>query len=315
MNISLNHLSLFHAVAEAGGVTRAAERLMVSQPAVSKQVKELERTLRVRLLERDGRGVRLTEHGRVLAGYARQIFTLLDEAEAALTDLDALRRGRLAVGVTPTIGTYVLPDVLVYFRQRFPGVRVEVETADVGRLRDRVATDRSLDLALADETLTFPGMARREFTKATFVAIAAPRHPLVRRRRVALADLATGPLVMREPGSNERSLVERFLAESGLGFDGALTLGSTEAVKRAVEGGLGIGIVPRLAIEREAKSGRLAILKTPELKLARPLFEVWDASRPRSKAARAFHCVLEHAGRGTLPDPLRTRRRRPVAKR
>jgi DNA-binding transcriptional LysR family regulator len=303
MNISLNHLSLFHAVAEAGGITRAAERLMVSQPAVSKQVKELERVLRVRLLERDGRGVRLTEPGRVLAGYARQIFTLLDEAEAALADVDALRLGRLAVGVTPTIGTYVLPDVLVYFRQRFPGIRVDVETAGVDRLRDRLATERSLDLALADETLTFPGMARREFAKASFVAIAAPRHPFARRRRIAVADLAAEPLVMRETGSNERSLVEQFLAGCGFGIRDALTLGNTEAVKRAVEGGLGIGIVPRLSVEREAGAGRLAILKAPELKLTRPLFEVWDAARPRSKAARAFHCVLEHAGRGTLPKP------------
>src|SRR3954471_20047923 len=163
MDLNLNQLALFHAVADAGGVTRAAERVMVSQPAVSKQVKELERSLGTRLIERHGRGVRLTEAGRVLAEYARRIVALAEEAQAAITDLDSLRRGTLALAVTPTLGTYFLPDALVYFRRRFPGIRVDVETADVARLRSRfVGGEDPPDVALADETLTFPGMARRE---------------------------------------------------------------------------------------------------------------------------------------------------------
>src|SRR4051812_47437512 len=117
MYLNLNQLALFHAVAEAGGITRASEKVMVSQPAVSKQVKQLERSLGARLLQPNGRGVRLTPAGRMLADYARRIVSLVAEAQTAISDLDSLRRGTLSVGVTPTLGTYLLPDVLVYFRR------------------------------------------------------------------------------------------------------------------------------------------------------------------------------------------------------
>src|SRR5688500_17274812 len=103
MALNLQHLAVFHAVAESGGVTSGADRLMVSQPAVSKQLRQLERELRITLFERQGRGVRLTEAGRVLSEYARSIFALAAEAESAVADVGALRRGRLTVGATPTI--------------------------------------------------------------------------------------------------------------------------------------------------------------------------------------------------------------------
>jgi DNA-binding transcriptional LysR family regulator len=302
MPLNLTHLSAFSAVAETGSVTRGAERLMVSQPAVSKQVNELESALRVTLLERHGRGVRLTDAGRLLATYARSIFALADEAEVAMTDVRAMRLGRLAVGATPTIGTYLLPEVLVYFRQRFPGIRVDVETAETDLLRKRLAEDVALDVALGDELLVFPGMQRRPFMRVQFVAVAPTEHPLSKRRRVSLADLAAQPMVMRESGVAERSLVERHFAESNTSFTTTLTLGTTEAVKRAVRMGLGLAVLPRIAVEGEVSAGRLALLRVQGLALTRPLYEVWNSRRPRGKAAQAFHCVLEHAARGTLPS-------------
>ena len=307
MPLSLNQLAVFHAVAEAGSVTRGAERLMVSQPAVSKQLKEMQRDLGTPLLERDGRGVRLTGGGELLAGYARRIFALRDEAEAALADLDALRRGSLAVGTGPVIGTYLLPEVLVYFRQRFPGVRVRVEIAGADALRGRLEED-GLDLVLADEAIASDTIERRPFAEDPLVPIAPPRHPLARRRKVALAELCREPFVTGEPGSPTRTLFERHLDEVGLALAQApLTLGSTEAVKRAVAQGLGVGVVSRLSVAGELADGRLAALRVPELALSRRLYEAWNRRRKPGKLARAFHCVLEHAARGTLPKPRRTR--------
>jgi DNA-binding transcriptional LysR family regulator len=268
---------------------------------VSKQVKQLSRSLGVTLLERKGRGVRLTEAGQVLADYARQIVSLADAAQAALTDLESLRRGTLAVGATPTIATYLLPDVLVYFRQRFPGIRVGVQTAPVDVLASGLA-DGTLDTALADETLMFPGITRQTFLSAPFVAIAPRRHRLAAKRALPLSTLMSDTLVLRESGAGDRSLVERFLADAGLTPPSTLTFGSTEAVKRAVEAGLGIGMVPRLSVEREVAAGRLCVLRVSGLTLTRPLYEVWSGNRSRTKAAKAFHCVLEHAVRGTLPS-------------
>src|SRR5689334_21610428 len=137
--MNLYHLKIFHEVARSGGVTRAAERLMVSQPAVSKQLKDFERSLKTPLLERDGRGVRLTAEGELLAGYARRVFALVGEAEAALEDASSLRRGVLAVGASPTLGAYLLPAVLVRFRRRFPGIVLRFEVENAAVLHRRVA--------------------------------------------------------------------------------------------------------------------------------------------------------------------------------
>src|SRR3954453_17075083 len=109
MSISFTQLAAFRAVADKGSVGRGADALMVSQPAVSKQIKELERSLGVVLFERHPKGVRLTDAGELLAGYARRIFSLIDEAERAVDDLQSLRRGKLSIGASPTLGTYFLP--------------------------------------------------------------------------------------------------------------------------------------------------------------------------------------------------------------
>ena len=131
-----NHLAVFHAVAEAGGVTAGAERLQISQPAASKQVKELEMPLGVALFDRVGRGLRLTEPGRVLASYTRRLFALESEAEQVVGELRAVERGTLLVGASTTIGSYLLPVVLTAFHRRHPGVRVQVEVGNTERINE-----------------------------------------------------------------------------------------------------------------------------------------------------------------------------------
>src|SRR3954464_11945751 len=158
MPMNLIHLAAFHAVAETGSVTAGAARLMVSQPAVSKQVRELERALQARLFDRPAKGVRATPAGEVLAGYARRLFSLVEEAEGALRDLSSLRHGTLSVAATHTIGTYLLPQTIVHFRRRFPGVtlRLDIETAE--GLSRRLG-EGTVDLALAGSPEGLPAAA------------------------------------------------------------------------------------------------------------------------------------------------------------
>jgi DNA-binding transcriptional LysR family regulator len=125
--MNLNHLAIFHAVAQAGSMTRGAERLDVSQPAVSKQVRELERALDVSLFDRVGRRVRLSQAGETLADYARRLFALARAAEEAMADVRAVGRGRLVIGASSTIGTYLLPGVVAEFWRRHPRVELLVE--------------------------------------------------------------------------------------------------------------------------------------------------------------------------------------------
>src|ERR1700685_3869331 len=127
--LNLNHLAIFHAVAKAGNITGAAEQLLISQPAVSKQLRELERSLGVRLFDRLPRGVRPTEAGAILREYSQRLFALTEQAENALAELRGLHRGRLRIGASTTIGVYFLPDLFVRFRQDHPGVQFHLEIA------------------------------------------------------------------------------------------------------------------------------------------------------------------------------------------
>jgi DNA-binding transcriptional LysR family regulator len=312
MSVNLNHLAIFHAVVEAGSFTAGAARLLVSQPAVSKQVGELERALGVRLLERRPRGASPTAAGAVLADYARRIFALAEEAEAAVGDVANLRRGMLRIGASPTIGTYLLPGVLVHFRSRFPGIRTEVEIGAARLLRQRLE-DGGLDFALAGEPVASPLLDARAFATDPLVAIIHPRHRLARGRGhgVALADLLAEPFVVVESDALARRTLDELAAWAKAPLVPALILDTTEAVKRAVAAGLGAALVSRLAIESEIAAKTLAVLRVPKLSATRPLYQVWLRGREDSRAATAFLCILKHAVRGTLPKlAAGTRRRR-----
>src|SRR5437773_848160 len=127
MSLPIELLRVVHAIASKGSITLAAEMLEVSQPAVSKQLRQLEKRAGVQLVERRGRGVALTREGELVADYAGRMFALLAEAESALGDLQGLRRGHLAIGAGTTVGVYALPEAIVRFRQRFPGVELRTE--------------------------------------------------------------------------------------------------------------------------------------------------------------------------------------------
>jgi DNA-binding transcriptional LysR family regulator len=174
--MNINHLAIFHAVAEEGSLTRAAERLHVSQPAVSKQLRELEKSVGMALFHRLSKGVRLTEAGELLAGYARNLFAIEAEAEHALGELRGLERGRLTVGSSTTIGMYLLPQVLAHFHRQFPRIELHLEIANAEQIRQRL-TDNTLDLALSEASFPRP-ICRRKFSPGT-KSCSSP-HPTMR---------------------------------------------------------------------------------------------------------------------------------------
>src|SRR5262252_10437282 len=147
--MNLNHLAIFHAVAQTGSMTLGGERLDISQPAVSKQVRELESVLRVHLFDRIGRRVRLSQAGEVLADYARRLFALAREAEEAMADVRAVGRGRLVIGASTTIGTYLVPGVLAEFWRRHPRVELLVEVENTEQVHRQLA-GQELDLGLTE---------------------------------------------------------------------------------------------------------------------------------------------------------------------
>ena len=291
-----NHLALFRAVAEAGGFSRAAGTIRVSQPAISMQVAELESALGTPLFDRLPRGVRLTNAGEILLGYARRIAGLELDAERAMRELRGLERGRLALGASLTIGGYLLPAILGEFRRRHPAVELQLTIANTDTVKTRLL-DGSLELGLTEGAPPVDEeLGLRVFHEDELIVIAPPDHPFAsgasgsrRARRIEARQLCAEPLILREPGSGTREVLLRALEKCGATVRNvALTLTDTEAIKRSVMAGLGLAVVSRLCVGLELAGGLLVESPVRSLKLRRPLYELSLRGRQKSAAVEAF---------------------------
>ena len=295
MSFNRNHLALFQAVAEEGSFGRGAARMHVSQPAVSKQVALLEEAVGLRLLDRLPRGVALTAAGETLLGYVRRIEEIERQADFALGQMRGLKAGRLAVGASTTIGSYLLPDVLGSFRRQYPGIEITVDIGNTRQIEKQITAHR-IDVGLTEGLVKTASPAAFEaevFHEDELVVIAPPGHPLCLARRVQAQHLLGYPMLMRESGSGTRAVIEKALEEKGLTIPHAMSIGSTEAIKRAVAAGMGIAIVSRLTVTQELLMGRLAIVSVRGLKIPRPLHRLQSVSAAENAIADAFVDVLE----------------------
>ena len=289
--MNYNHLLIFQAIAEEGSVSRGADRLFISQPAVSKQLATLEASLKTKLFERGPKGVRLTEPGTLLLGYVRRMSALEREAEQAMAEMQGLARGTLTLGASLTVGAYLMPELLAEYRRRYPNVTLTLEIANTEAIQRRLA-DGDLDLGLTEGLGDAPDLDAVIFGEDELVAIAPPGHPLLSEAPTSAARLCQEPLIFREPGSGTRAVLERALRERGLTVSPTLSLGSTEAIKRAVAAGAGLAVVSRLAIGLEVETGRLAVLPLSDLTLRRPLHRLTRRGAFESRSARAFRELL-----------------------
>ena len=296
--MNLNRLAVFHAVAEEGGVSRGAERLCVSQPAVSKQVRELEAALGLKLFDRLPRGVRLTQAGEVLAGHARRLFAVEADAERAIAELKGLSRGSLRVGASLTIGVYLLPEILGAYRKLHPEIDLELEIANTQVIQQKLR-ENALDVALTEgfvETCEpkneLDDLEAEIFHRDELVAVVPPGHRLLSEEVGTAAQFCAEPFLMRETGSGTREVVERALAQVKVVVHPTMSLGSTEAIKRAVTAGLGVAIISRLALSTELAAGLLQVVALSNLRIERPLHIVRLRGKSESHAARAFFKLL-----------------------
>lgn len=287
MSLNLHHLRVFAAVAEQRGFSRAAAALRLSQPAVSKAVRQLERQIGVPLVERAGRASRLTAAGEQLAARARELFGVEAAAEEELRALRGLEVGSLRVGASTTIATYMLPPILASFHEAHPAIVLRVVSANT-RAITRSLLERRLDIALVEGPVEHPRIETSRWRSDELVVIAPPGHRLVSNRRVSAHELAPERFVVREQGSGTREVAERALAKLGVHPVVALQLGSTEAVKQAVAAGLGMAIVSRYAAADQLALGRIALVRLRGVELGRTLAELRLEGRTPSAPAAAF---------------------------
>lgn len=288
--IDLYKLYLFSVVAGEGSFTAASERLYMSQSAVSQHMKELEAGLGSTLFHRGRRGVRLTDDGVVLQEYARRILDLVAEAEVALTDVGRLESGRLQLGATPGIATYLAPDWVERFRGRYPQISVAVQTGITSRIVADVLAGR-LDLAYIEGELEAhrqPRLAFKELEEIEQLVVIGPAHAWWGRDQVNLSELYGQPFVMRPPGSQTRIWLDAALAADRVVPAVASEFDNVESIKRTVAQGPYVTILPEYSVRSDVEAGTLQAVPISGSPLRRTLKLLWSADTHLTPVARAF---------------------------
>ena len=289
--INFHRLFIFHTVARLGSFTRAASDLGISQPAVSIQVKELERSLDTTLLIRMRSGVSLTDTGETVYDYTRRIFTLADEMTNAIQDLTGLESGRLTIGSSTTPGEYILPFAIGKFRERYPKVEVSLAISNTRNVIDQILS-RELDLGMAGAPVDIRGLASFLYVNDEVVLVTAPTHPLARRRSLKVQDVVDEAFLMRETGSATRRAAEEHFSSMGARVRVVMELGSNEAVKRAASAELGVGVVSKFSVGPDVAAGYLKVLSVQGWRCERPLTVFYRDDTHISAVQRAFLSVL-----------------------
>lgn len=286
--MTFQQLRVFQAVARLGSFSRAGAELLISQPAVSSHVKELERHLGVKLVEQVGRKVALTEAGRVLLRHADSVLIAVSEARSAIEEIRGLERGRMVIGASTTPGTFLLPPVLGRFRRQYPGIELSLRIADSRQVAEWLLANQT-DFGVLGEPCDYVGLSVEPLAMDTLVLVVRPDHPFAWRGAIRGEELHGNALILREPGSSTRRVAEEALGAAGISYRVALELGCTEAIKQAVRAGLGVAILSRLSVADELAWGVLAAVEIEGVPIQRR-FAV--AHHPRKHLTAASRALL-----------------------
>jgi DNA-binding transcriptional LysR family regulator len=286
LHLTLRQLQVFESAATHLNFSRTAKQLYLSQPAVSMQIKQLEENIGLPLFEQMGKKVFLTEAGRELFHYAKGIAQQLAEMEAVFDEMKGLEHGKLTLSVVNT-ANYFTPQLLARFCQRHPHINVILQVANRDAVLKQLANN-STDLAILGQPPDGLDISAELFLDNPLVVIAAPNHPLAKLKRVKFARLAEETFLSREQGSGTRSAMERVFAQHNIQPHISMEMETNEAIKQAVQAGMGLGILSLHSIELELETKRLTMLNVEHFPLLRHWFVAHRSNKRLSSAALAF---------------------------
>ncbi|NEO32118.1 MAG: LysR family transcriptional regulator [Symploca sp. SIO3C6] len=283
---TLHQLRVFEAVARHNSFTRAAEELFLTQPTVSMQVKQLTKAVGMPLFDQVGKRIYLTQAGEELVKTCRQIFEHLDQFEMTVADIKGLKQGRLRLAVITT-AKYFVPRLLGPFCKRYPGIDISLQVTNhegiISRLNDNVD-----DIYIMSQLPENVEVDTQPVLENPLVVLAPIDHPLAPEKNIPLERLATEHFIMREPGSGTRKAVQDLFDEHKIALKVRLDLGSNEAIKQAIAGGLGISILSVHTLALDTPNSQLAILDVEKFPIERYWYAVYPKGKQLSVVAQTF---------------------------
>jgi DNA-binding transcriptional LysR family regulator len=288
--LSLYKLEIFATAVQAGSFSRAAERLYLTQSAISQHIQDLERGLGTKLFNRGRRGVTLTASGESLYDYTRQILRLVAEAESVVTNVENLAEGQVNVGATPGVSAYLLPGWLHRFQAQYPQFTVSMTTGVTAEVVNAVLAERSVIGFVEGELDRFQHdrLGTQVLETIELAVIVGPSHPWWDEAALPTGTLEGQPFIMRQQGSQTRSWVQKVLEARDCKPRIVAEFDNPESIKHAVISGIGITIMPDYAVKREVEMGLLKAITIADMPLQRTLKLIWDTETPFGPITRVF---------------------------
>jgi DNA-binding transcriptional LysR family regulator len=308
--MELMQLEMFVAMVEEGSFHKAAERVFRTQPAVSIAIRKLEQELGSQLFDRANRNACvLTDTGEVLYGFAKQLLNLRDEALITLQQLHNLQSGRIRIGANESTGLYLLPRLILAFREQYPKIKIEVFRQLSARLPQELR-QRNLDFAILSFLPDANDLEATPMMRDELVLIASPQHPLSARERVHIRDLGAATFIAHNARSPSREKVIEAFRRFQTPLNITIEIATIETVKRFVAMNLGLAFVPQMCVQEEVERGELLVVPVEGFRYERTLWAVRRRTDAHSHAAQAFMQVINAMAErllrpqsSTAPDP------------
>jgi len=252
-------LKVFCAVADTGSFSKASKMVNLTQPAVSLQIQALEESYETALFERSGKNITLTPAGKLLYQYAKDILNLYTTVEKEINNLTGLSKGSLQIGASSTIGNYLLPTVIIAFKKKYPKIDVNLFVSNTKGIIELLNAGR-IDIGLVEGDVPKQSLDVEKLLEDELVLIMPPDHLWVKRKNISVSELLSQSVIMREDGSGTRQMIEKHLIANKISPNNlrmSLVLGSTEAIKSAVEHGMGVSILSNWTVKKEVQFGTI----------------------------------------------------------
>jgi DNA-binding transcriptional LysR family regulator len=285
--MNFHQLQVLCEVAEAGSFSLAAEKLHLSQSALTQQIKNLEDYYELKVFDRTGKKVLLTEEGKVLFEIATQILDLNREAEEIIADLKGLSRGTLRIGTSYSFADYYLPTLLMDFHEKYPKISIQVSAGNSSQIIDNTLLYKN-DIAFVANHPGNNKLVVREFMSDTLVAIIPLQHKLAERESITLNELNRELLILREQGSSKREMVDETFRKKRISPRIIMESASTAAIKKMVERGAGIGILSSQLVKNEVEANAFKALPFTEVEMAHKFYLIYRKDKFFSQALKAF---------------------------
>jgi len=288
-------LKVFCTVAETKSFSKTSEIIHLTQPAVSLQIQALEEIYETKLFDRSSSTVSLTPAGEVLYKYAKEILALYASAEKVIGDITGLVKGSISIGASSTIGNYLLPGVITDFKKTHPKIRIHMLVGNTKRVIEFLNSG-NIDLGLVEGEVTRQKMMVEKLIPDELLVVVPSFHPWAKKKEISISDLIKEPFILREGGSGTRQMIEKFLAGHGISAQDmkiSMVLGNTEAIKGAVENGLGVSMLSRWAARKECKYGTLQLIRIKEGKVPREFSLILNKNSVSSHAVDEFLTYLK----------------------